>query len=161
MPTILSIYSQHCYVPLEVCFPNKKLLNSTKNLQYLIVWVWKQACVNYPIKGFRNVKKYYTWGQVMVMLAALAASCVPICHAGCVLRTDCDVWLYQKNFWLFMLEMHLISGITDEPLLWMQPFGACITEISICSFWLALSLLRDAGYATMNESSHGSSSTVT
>jgi len=44
--------------------------------------------------------------------------------------------------------------------LWMQPFGACITEISICSFWLALSLLRDVGYATMNESSHGSSSIV-
>jgi len=32
----------------------------------------------------------------------------------------------------------------------MQSFGACITEISICSFWLALSLLRDVGYATMN-----------
>ena len=31
--------------------------------------------------------------------------------------------------------------------LWMQPFGACITEISICSFWLALSLLRDVGEA--------------
>ena len=45
--------------------------------------------------------------------------------------------------------------------LWMQPFGDCITEISICSFWLALSLLRDVGYATMNESSHGSSSIVT
>ena len=45
--------------------------------------------------------------------------------------------------------------------LWVQPFGACITEISICSFWLALSLLRDVGYATMNESSHGSSSIVT
>ena len=29
----------------------------------------------------------------------------------------------------------------------MQPFGACITEISICSFWLALLLLRDVGYA--------------
>ena len=41
--------------------------------------------------------------------------------------------------------------------LWMQPCGACITETSICSFWLALSLLRDVGYATMNESSHGSS----
>jgi len=40
-------------------------------------------------------------------------------HAGCVLRllnrTDCDVRLYQKNLWLFMFEMHLISGITDEP----------------------------------------------
>jgi len=33
--------------------------------------------------------------------------------------------------------------------LWMQPFGACITEISICPFWLALSLLHDVGYATM------------
>ena len=45
--------------------------------------------------------------------------------------------------------------------LWTQPFGACITEISICSFWLALSLLRDVSYATMNESSRGSSSVVT
>ena len=45
--------------------------------------------------------------------------------------------------------------------LWTQPFGACITEISICSFWLALSLLRDVGYATMNESSHRTSSIVT
>ena len=45
--------------------------------------------------------------------------------------------------------------------LWVQPFGACITEISICSFWLAPSLLRDVGYATMNERSHGSSSIVT
>jgi len=40
-------------------------------------------------------------------------------HAGCVLRllnrTDCDMWLYQKILWLFMFEMHLISGITDEP----------------------------------------------
>ena len=45
--------------------------------------------------------------------------------------------------------------------LWIQPFGACITEISICSFWLALSFLRDVGYATMNESSHGCSSIVT
>jgi len=45
--------------------------------------------------------------------------------------------------------------------LWMQPFGACITEISICSFWLTLSLLRDVDYSTMNESSHGSSSIVT
>jgi len=43
----------------------------------------------------------------------------------------------------------------------MQPFGACITEISICSFWLALLLLRDVGYATVNESSHGSSSIAT
>ena len=23
------------------------------------------------------------------------------------------VWLYQKNLWLFMFELHLISGITD------------------------------------------------
>ena len=45
--------------------------------------------------------------------------------------------------------------------LWMQPFGACITEIFICSFWLALSLLRDVGLAPMNESSHGRSSIVT
>ena len=38
-------------------------------------------------------------------------------HAGYVLRllnhTDCYVWLYQKNLWLFTFEMHLISGITD------------------------------------------------
>jgi len=39
-------------------------------------------------------------------------------HTGCVLRllnrTDCYVWLYQKNLWMFMVEMHLISGITDR-----------------------------------------------
>jgi len=29
-------------------------------------------------------------------------------------RTDCYVWLYQKNLWPFMFEMHLISGITDR-----------------------------------------------
>jgi len=38
-------------------------------------------------------------------------------HAGCVLRllnrTDFYVWLYQKNLWMFMFEMHLISGIAD------------------------------------------------
>jgi len=38
-------------------------------------------------------------------------------HVGYVLRllnrTGCCVWLYQKNLWLFMFEMHLISGITD------------------------------------------------
>ena len=30
-------------------------------------------------------------------------------------RTDCYVWLHQKKLWLFMFEMHLINGITDEP----------------------------------------------
>jgi len=40
-------------------------------------------------------------------------------------------------------------GLITQPTEWMQPFGACITEISICSFWLALSLLCVVGYATM------------
>jgi len=35
--------------------------------------------------------------------------------------------------------------------LWMQLFVAFITEISICSFWLALSLLCDVGYATVDK----------
>ena len=39
-------------------------------------------------------------------------------HAVCVLhllnRTGCYVWLYPKNLRLFVFEMHLISGITDE-----------------------------------------------
>ena len=38
-------------------------------------------------------------------------------QSGCLLRllnrTDCYVWLYQKKLWLFMFEMHPISGITD------------------------------------------------
>ena len=34
---------------------------------------------------------------------------------------------------------------------WMQPFVACNTGIAICSFWLALSLPCDDGYATINE----------
>jgi len=28
-------------------------------------------------------------------------------------HTDCYVWLYQKNLWLLIFEMHLISGMTD------------------------------------------------
>jgi len=28
-------------------------------------------------------------------------------------RTDCYVWLYKKNLWMFMFEMHLISGIVE------------------------------------------------
>jgi len=51
------------------------------------------------------------------------AACQLLCrctqkHIGCVLRllnrADCYVWLYQKNLWLFMFEMHLISGTTDR-----------------------------------------------
>ena len=38
-------------------------------------------------------------------------------QAYCILRllnrTDCYVWLYPKNLWLFIYEMHLIIGITD------------------------------------------------
>jgi len=45
--------------------------------------------------------------------------------------------------------------------LWMQPFGACITKISICSFWLALSLLCDVFTQQWMRSSHGNSSIVT
>ena len=40
--------------------------------------------------------------------STLAASCV----CWIVPIATCD---YQKNLWLFMFEMHLISGITDEP----------------------------------------------
>ena len=71
----------------------------------------------------------------------------------------------RTNFHTFTQGPFQISSVPwahhAAYILWMQPFGACTTEISICSFWLALSLLRDIGYATMNESSHGSSSTVT
>ena len=50
------------------------------------------------------------------------AACQLLCRytqsplaASCLLlnRTDCYVCLYQKKLWLFMFEMHLISGITD------------------------------------------------
>jgi len=38
-------------------------------------------------------------------------------HAGYVLRllnhADCHVWLYEKNVWLFMFKMHLMSGINN------------------------------------------------
>jgi len=53
-----------------------------------------------------------TFGQAECQLlcrytqSTLAASCV--CWIVPIV-----MWLYQKNLWLFMLEMHLVSGITD------------------------------------------------
>ena len=35
--------------------------------------------------------------------------------ASCICWIVAIAWLYEKNLWLFMFEMHLISGITDEP----------------------------------------------
>jgi len=59
--------------------------------------------------------KLVTDGQAACQLlgrytqSTLAASCV--CWiVGLLIVT---LWLYQKNLWLFMFEMHLISGITD------------------------------------------------
>jgi len=53
-----------------------------------------------------------TWSSRMLTIVSIYSK-----YAGCVLRllnrTDCHVWLYQKNLWLFMFKMHLISGITD------------------------------------------------
>jgi len=52
------------------------------------------------------------WSSCMPTIVSIYSK-----HAGCVLRLlnriDCYVWLYQKKLWLFMFEMHLISGITD------------------------------------------------
>jgi len=57
--------------------------------------------------------QYAGWSSRMSTIGSILYSK----HAGCVLRLlnriDCYVWLYQKNLWLFMFEMHLISGITD------------------------------------------------
>ena len=60
----------------------------------------------------------FPWISIWQLVKPHANYCVDILkHADCVLRllnrTDCYVWLYQKNFWLFMFEMHLINGITD------------------------------------------------
>jgi len=59
-----------------------------------------------------HVFQYDGWSNSMPSIVAIYSK-----HAGCVLhllnRTDCYVWLYQKNVWLFMLEMHLISDIID------------------------------------------------
>ena len=58
--------------------------------------------------------QYDGWSSRMPTIVSIYSK-----PAGYVLRllnrTDCDVRLYQKNLWLFMFEMHLISGITDEP----------------------------------------------
>jgi len=56
--------------------------------------------------------QYECWSSRMPTIGSIHSK-----HADCVLRwlnrTNCFVWLYQKDLWLFMFEMHLISGITD------------------------------------------------
>ena len=89
-----------------------------------------------------NVRKRHTW-----QFKQLDAST----------RDDHGYWdrRQRTNFHTFTQESFQISSVPwahhATYTLWMQPFGACITEISVCSFWLALSLLRDVGYATANE----------
>jgi len=57
--------------------------------------------------------QYDGWSSRMPTIVSIYSK-----HAGCVLRllsrSDCYVWLYQKNLWMFTLEMHLISGISDR-----------------------------------------------
>ena len=67
------------------------------------------------LSRFYMAWKLVTDGQAACQLlgrytqSTLAASCV--CWiVGLLIVT---LWLYQKNLWLFMFEMHLISGITD------------------------------------------------
>jgi len=87
----------------------------------------KNLCLNYYLRNlvlfnFRgdNAKSSneFPWISVWRLVKPHANYCVDILkHTGCVLRllnrTDCYVWLYQKNLCMFMFEMHLISGITD------------------------------------------------
>ena len=66
-------------------------------------------------KSFHTSESQYDgWSSRMPTIVSIYSQ-----HAGCVLRllncTDCDVWLYQKNLCLFKFEMHLISGINNEP----------------------------------------------
>jgi len=87
----------------------------------------KNVCLNYysrnlVLLNFRgdnaslstsfHESQYDGWSSRMPTIASIYSK-----HAGCVLRllnrTDCCVRLHQKNLWLFMFEMHLISGITD------------------------------------------------
>jgi len=100
-------------------------------------WVWdpwfrlnfvKNLCLNYYSRNlvlfnFRgdNARVFQRVSMNFNMTVGQAA-CQLLCRsiyskpAGCVLRmlnrTDCYVWLCQKNLCLFMFEMHLISGIT-------------------------------------------------
>ena len=85
------------------------------------------------------------WMSIWRLVKPHANYCVHILKARwlrCLNRTDCYVWLYQKNLWLFVFEMHLISGITDgwqwgetQPLSsYMQkpgPYLACLLVFTI------------------------------
>ena len=103
------------------------------------VWLFvPQTCVSVTLGNLSRL----TLQQEMIMAIQTGAQLAYL-HSGAIPDQQ-RPWVHHATYTL-----------------WMQPFGACITEISICSFWLDLSLLRDVGYATMNESSHGSSSIVT
>jgi len=73
----------------------------------IFLWLTHQN-LDYPENFWCNV---WNWGRALPLLATRLK------HTGCVLRflngTDCYVWLYEKNLWIFMFEMHLVSVITD------------------------------------------------
>ena len=79
---------------------------------------YSQNLVSFNFRGDNATVFQRVSIRVNLRMAVGQAEC-QLQHSGCVLhllnRTDCDVWLYQKNLWLFMFERHLISGITDEP----------------------------------------------
>ena len=88
----------------------------------------KSLCLNYYSRNlvlfnFRgdNARVFQRVSMNLNMTVGQAA-CQLLCrytqeHTDCILRllnrTDCDVWLCPKNLWLFIYEMHLITGITD------------------------------------------------
>ena len=58
------------------------------------------------------------WISIWRLAKPQANHCVVILKARWLRPTFAEsyrfyVWVYQKNLWLFMFEMHLISGITD------------------------------------------------
>ena len=67
-------------------------------------------------KIFQRVSMNFnmTVGQAVCQLLFRYAQSQSTLAASCVCWiVPIVVWLYQKNFWLFMFELHLISGITD------------------------------------------------
>jgi len=77
-----------------------------------VSFIQLSQCYRQSIPTSFHESQYDGWSSRMPTIGSIYSK-----HAGCVMRllnrTDCYVWFYQKNLWLFMFEMHLISGITD------------------------------------------------
>ena len=174
LPTIC-LYSLHSHCFLNICTFCESFvvpLCSIISLPFFAIWTRAVELEGFSTWGVGVVENFNDSDSGQTFCSPI----VTVCATNVTLGNLSSLMLQQEMIIAIQTDgsaptcIPSLRAIPDQQrpwahhttyTLWMQPFGACITEISICSFWLPLSLLRDVGYATMNESSHGSSSIVT